>query len=159
MTTNAQITNQVFYLRTTRDFSKVSVEELCIDVSKAYLDTANAVNLRTLGIYPTNKSVVSGNSFYLNGNKRQQSLRQVFTFSSTAAITHGITVTDPSFFINCYGSYTNGVNSFGLFFGSSVAIAGQITFYVTPTQIIFLTGAGAPSLTQGIVVIEYMSSV
>jgi|SRR5665213_945889 len=156
MVTNAQITNQTPYLRVSRDFSE-EIQDLCIDVSKAYIDTANAVNARTIGIYPTNKSVITGNSYYLT-SKRQQTSRKVFTFTTTAAITHGIFVSDMSYFINCFGSFTDGVNAYGLFFSSSVAIAGQITFYVTPTQIIFVTGAGAPTLTSGSIVLEFLSN-
>src|SRR5438445_11029204 len=144
---SANIVNQIAYLRTTREFPE-EIHQLCVEANKAYVDTANAINSRIIGIFSTNKPSITGESWFIT-NQRQQSLRQVFTFSSTSSITHNINVTDPSQFINCYGSYTDGTNTYGLFFASSILIVGQITFYVTKTQIVFLVGAGAPALTSG----------
>ena len=39
---------------------------------------------------------------------------------------------------------------------SSVTIAGQVTAYVTPTTIVIQSGAGAPAITSGIVVLDYL---
>ena len=78
-------------------------------------------------------------------------------FTATTAIDHNIKGTTPGQFINCFGSYTDATNTYGLIFGTSVAIAGQITFYVTPTQIVFVVGGGAPALTSGIIVLEWLS--
>jgi hypothetical protein len=66
-------------------------------------------------------------------------------------------VTSAGQFTKCSGSFTDGTNSYGLFYASSVAIVGQITFYVTATQIIFLVGAGAPTLTSGLIILEWLS--
>jgi hypothetical protein len=44
-----------------------------------------------------------------------------------------------------------------MFAASSVAIAGQITFNLTPTFINFSIGAGAPSFSKGIIVLEWLS--
>ena len=61
--------------------------------------------------------------------------------------------------VRAFGSYTDGTgNVFGLVFGTSVAVAGQIGFYVTASQVVFTTGAGAPALTSGIIVLEFLSS-
>ena len=91
------------------------------------------------------------------GNQRQQGFRQVYTFTSTASIAHGISVIDPNQFTRCFGTYTDGTNSYGLIFGSNVAIAGQISFYLTATDIVFETGAGAPSVSRGRVTLEWIS--
>lgn len=148
--------NQSAYLRTTRTFPTDS-DSLSRELDKSYLDTAAAVNERTIGLYPTTKPAITGNSWFVSGNKKQQSLRQVYSFTTTAAINHGITVIEPGQFLNCYGSYTNGTDSFGLPFATSVAVAGLITFYVTSTQIVFMVGAGAPALTSGKIVLEWLS--
>jgi hypothetical protein len=71
-------------------------------------------------------------------------------------ILHQIKNVTPGQFTKCSGSYTDGINSFGLFFASSVAIAGQTTFYISPTQIVFLVGAGAPVLTSGLIILEWL---
>lgn len=122
-----------------------------------YVDVAGAVNERTIGLFPVNRPAQTGNSFYLVKNQKQQTLRQVYTFTATTAIDHNIKGTTPGQFINCYGSYTDATNTYGLIFATSVAIAGQITFYVTPTQIVFVVGGGAPALTSGVIVLEWLS--
>lgn len=154
MTSN--ITNQVAYLRTTREFPDQPYE-LSVEINKAYVDTSAAVNVRTIGIHPVNKAAITGESFYLVNNQKQQTLRQVYTFTTTAAITHGIKFVVAGQFTKCTGSYTDGTNTYGLFFATSVAIAGQITFYVTATQIIIVVGGGAPALTSGRIILEWLS--
>ena len=154
---SANITNQVAYLRTSRNFPD-DPQELSVQLSKSYIDIARAVNDRTIGIYPTQKPAVTGESFYITKNQKQQTLRQVFSFTATTSITHGITVTDTNQFTCCYGSYSDGINSYGLIFGTSVAVAGLISFYVSATQIVFVLGAGAPGLTSGRIILQWLSS-
>jgi len=154
MSTN--VTNQVAYIRSSREFPE-DLKPLSVEVSKAYLDVATAVNNRIIAIFPTNRPAINGEAWYLVGNQKQQGLRQVYTFTSTTAINHGITVPNMAQFIRCFGSFTDGTNAYGLFFASSTAIAAQITFYLTPTQIIFNVGAVAPTLTKGTIVLEWLS--
>lgn len=154
MTTSIQ---QSPYLRNQRSFPE-DPQALSVENSKSYIEIASAVNLRTIGIYPLKTPVANGESWYImGGNQRQQALRQVYVFTSTASIAHGINVQDSNQFTTCSGSYTDGTSSYGLFFASSVAIAGQITFYVTATQIVFATGSGAPTLTKGRIVLEWLA--
>lgn len=148
--------NQVAYLRTTREFPN-NLDQLTQEVNRSYVDIANAVNVRSIGIYPVNRPAQTGNNFYINENRKQQTLRQVYTATNTSSINHNIRGITPGQFILCAGSFTDGTNSYGLIYGSTVAIAGQISFYVTSTQIVFLTGAGAPTLTNLILVIEWLS--
>ncbi len=148
--------NQVAYLRTSREFPE-ELHQLTVEINKTYVDIANAVNARTIGLYPVNRPAQTGNSFFITKNQKQQAFRQIYSFTTTAPINHTIKVNFPGQFILCNGSYTDGTSTFGLFFASSVAIAGQITFYVTSTQIIFLVGAGAPALTQGLIILEWIS--
>lgn len=155
---SANIANQVPYLRTSREFPE-EISQLTVEVNKSYVETANAVNLRTIGLFPTNRFAITGESWFLSGNKKQQTLRQVYTFTATTAISHGISVTSTTQFTRCFGTYTNGTNSFGLIWGTSGAIPNQISFYVTSTQIVFVVDAGAPALTSGRIVLEWLSSV
>src|SRR5207253_2069757 len=99
-------------------------------------------------------------NWFVVGNNKQQSLRQLFVVSSTAAISHGIANLKPSQLSRCWGNYVDagGLNGYGLVWGTNVATPGLITFYVTATQIVFVVGAGAPALTAGKVVIEYLSA-
>jgi hypothetical protein len=153
----SNIPNQSPYLRTSRNFP-LEAQPLGVETSKSYIDIANAVNSRVIGTYTTGNSTVTGENWVVQGNQKQQTLRQVYMFTSTASINHNIssfTQISPS----SYGTYTDGTNWYGLLYASSVAIAGQISFYVTPTQMVFNTGAGAPALTSGMIVLEWLSQV
>lgn len=154
MSTN--VVNQVAYLRTSRNFP-VEVEQLTVEVNKAYVDTANAVNNRIISIFPTNRPAINGESWFIRNNQRQQGFRQVYVFTTTANIPHGINFATVDRFTRNFGEFTDGTNWYGLINGSNVAIAGQISFYLTPTDIVFLSGGGAPALTRGNIVLEWLS--
>lgn len=154
MTSN--VVNQVPYLRTSREFP-TETDQLTVEINKAYIDTANAVNNRTISIFPVNRPAVNGESWFITNNLRQQGFRQVYIFTTTASIPHGINFSNVERFTNNFGEFTDGTNWYGLIHGCNVAIAGQISFYVTPTDIVFLTGGGAPSLTKGNIVLEWIS--
>ena len=156
MTTN--VVNQVAFLRTSRNFPEDS-QPLSVEINKSYVDIANAVNSRTIGIFPTSRPALTGEGWFLKNNQKQQTFRQVYTFTSTANIAHGITTTQITGFTRLYGTFTDGINTYGLVAGSNVAIAGQIGFYITPTNIVFVSGGGSPALTSGLIVLEWLSNV
>lgn len=150
------IINQIPFLRTTRDFPE-ELHQLSVEVNRAYVDIANAVNNRTISLFPTSKFANTGNSYYIQSNLRQQSFRQVYVFTSTVNIPHGINLSQIDRIAIMYGDFTDGTNWYGLIAGSNVAIIGQISFYIDANNIIFLIGAGAPALTKGNIVIEWIS--
>lgn len=152
------ITN-VSYLRTSRQFPN-DLDQLSIQMTRGYIDIANAVNVRTIGIFTTNLPTVTGESWYLYNNVKQQTLRKVFIVDGITSYPHGINVVNPSQFVRCWGSYTDGTNSYGLIWGSNGPIDDfQVTFYVTSTDIVLLSGIGAPLLVEGTVILEYLSNV
>jgi len=153
---SSNIINQAPYLRSTREFPK-DLNLLSDQLQKTYIDIAAAVNYRTIGIYPVNRSAITGENYYINKEIRT-TFRQVYTFTTTTAINHKIKNVVPGQFINCFGSYTNGTDTFGLPFGTSTATTGLITFYITSTQIVFVVDAGAPALTSGIIVLSWFSA-
>jgi len=144
------------YLRTSRDFPP-DEQALRMELNKMYIDVANSVNARTVGLFPTNRPAVTGEEFFLTTQK-QQTLRQVYQFTSTASINHGVMVTSPNQFTSCYGSYTDGMNSYGLIFGSPTSVPGQIFFYLTSTQIVFSVGVGSPSLSSGRIILQWLAN-
>jgi hypothetical protein len=152
------IVNRMPYLRTSREFPE-DLHQISIEMNKSWVDIANAVNERTIGIFPTVFPALTGESWFIDNNRKQQTFRRVYTFTSTASINHGITVIDPNQFTRCWGNYTDGTNSFGIIWATTMAILGQITFDITSTQIVFNVGAGAPALTKGRVTLEWLSSV
>ncbi|MGK5595682.1 MAG: hypothetical protein ACSNEK_10055 [Parachlamydiaceae bacterium] len=155
MSTN--VVNQTPFLRTTREFP-LDLYQLCVEVNRSYVDIANNVNARTIGVFPANKSAITGESWFLTPS-RQQTLRQVYPISSTSAINHNLNVGSITSFVRMFGTFTDGTNYYGLISGSNSAIPGQISFYITPTQIVFNVGTGAPALTSGIVVLEWLTNV
>lgn len=154
------ILNQAPFLRVQRTFPE-ETKELVVQLDKAYIDIANTVNARTIGLFAKNKPAINGEEWFLGnqtaGNIKQQALRQVYTFTGTGNIAHNISnfsdilITKPS------GSFTDGTNWYGVIYAGSTTIAGQVTFYLTPTNIVIQAGAGAPAITSGFVVIEWLS--
>lgn len=163
---SSNVVNEVAYLRTSRNFPK-DIENLTVEINKAYVDIANNVNARTIGIFPVNRPAITGESWFITQNRRQQTLRQAYSFTSTSDINIGFKLSRISSISKMsYGSYTDGTSWFGLIYATSVPIAGQISFFVTVNAgsttsdiIRFETGAGAPALTSGIIVLEWISNV
>lgn len=151
---------QTPFLRTSRSFPP-DLEQISIEINKAYIETANAVNARTLGLYPSSKPVVNGEAWYVNKNQKMQGLRQVYTFTNApTTIPHGIKTNELFAFVRIFGTYTDSAgNWYAIAGGSNVNIAGQITAYLDATNINILAGAGAPTSTYGIVTLEWISDV
>lgn len=153
------LTNASPYLRTSRSFPE-DLHQISIELNKAYVDTALCVNQRTIGIFPSFKPAITGETFYFDKNSRHQGLRQIYTFTTYASIPHGIDFDNVNIFSRNYGEYTDGTNWYGLISGTSVLISGQLVFYVTPTHIVFVQDGSQPGpLTNGIVVLEWLSNV
>lgn len=146
------------YLPLQRNFPNEDSQRLGVELDKTYIDIAGRVNDRTIGLFSVGQPTITGEKFFINGQpNRQQSLRRLFTFTSTASIPHGLVFSQIDGFTRLYGQYTDGTNWYGLNPSTTVAIAGQITFYVSPTSIVFLVGGGAPALVSGRIVIEWLS--
>ena len=157
MTSN--IINQSPYLRTTRNFPEDNPQALSVEINRAYVDTASKMNDRSIGLFPVNAQAITGDKWFFSGtNTKQQSLRQVYTFTATGNIAHNIS-NFSQISPNSYGSFTDGTNWYGVFYAGSATIANQTTFYVTPTNIVVQQGAGAPAITSGTIVLEWLSQV
>jgi hypothetical protein len=151
------------YLRDQRDFPRHDLQSLANQVDHAYIDIASKVNLRTISLFASGNQIITGEKWYIgSANTPQQTIRQVFTFTSTTAINHGIIVTDISQFTKMYGVYQDNSgppnnNWYGLIPANTSSIPSQISFYISPTQIVFVSGAGAPTLSYGTIVLEWMA--
>ena len=128
-------------------------------MNRAYVDIANATNSRTIGIYPTNRPAITGDSYFVSGNQRQQSLRRVYNVTGTGNIAHGITLTQIAGFVKIYGTFTDGTNWYTLPYTDPVAANNQISLTVTPTNIVITAGGGTPpSIVSGWVVLDWISN-
>lgn len=158
MSTN--VVNQSPFLRTTRNFPQ-EAQPLAVEVNRSYLDIAEKMNDRSIGLYPTTRPSQNGDKWFITSNRAQSAVRQVFPFTAAGNIPHGInnfmnvSLISP----NSYGTFTDGTNWYGAIYASNVAIAGQVSFYVTTTNIVVLSGAGAPTIKQGYINLEWVSQI
>lgn len=159
---NNNIINQVAYIKSSREFPP-DLQQISMILTRTYIEIANAINDRTIGLFPTTRPAITGNAYFLLRNQKQQSFRQVYTFTSTADIPHNINTQTVSYVSAMYGQFTDGINWYGLIAGTTVPIPGQISFYLSPStptvagNIKFVVGAGAPVLSKGIIVLEWIS--
>lgn len=154
----SNIPNQVAYLRTSRNFPTDS-KLLAVELTKSYIDIANAVNNRTISLFSIGKPTITGESWFLATSQKQQTLRQVYTFTSVGNIPHGIDLTKISGFSRCWGQYTAGGNWYGVIFANNMMIMGQLTFYIDPTNIVIQAWAAAPLPDKGTIILEWLSNV
>lgn len=155
---------QTMYLITSRNFPTDGAQ-LEPELTKMYNEVAQAVNLRTNGLYETTQNVTGEQWFNTSfnpdvGMRRRQSYRKVFTFGAiaagaTLAINHGITgITS---FTLTYGEAITDVPDFrNIPFASATVVTDQIQVTKTSTQIIIINGATAPNIVSGKFVLEYL---
>lgn len=159
---SSNVTNQIAFLRTSRNFTN-EIEKLTPELSKTYIDIANAVNSRTISLFSVNVPSITGESWFISKNQRQQGFRQIYPFTTFAAIDHNIPSMNVERFVRGFGEFTDASgNWYGLLFGTNSALVGQVVFYITPTvgsvsgQIVFLDSSGKTP-TKGTVVLEWIS--
>jgi hypothetical protein len=157
---SSNITNQISFLRTSRSFPE-DVHQLSVEVDRSYVDIANAVNSRTIGLFSSSNPSVTGNSYFFSKNQRQQSLRQIYSFGAIAA---GATLNIPystkglTQFATIYGSCITAVPDYRPLPYSSVTANANIELKVTATNIVITVGAASPNVTSGLIVIEWISN-
>lgn len=145
------------YLRTSRSFPK-DIALLQVEVNKSYIDIAQKVNDRIIGIFTTVRPSITGESWFLQGgNNPQETQRQVFLFNSFTAITHGINFNEIVSLTKIYGTFTDGTNYYPLPY-SNTTPTNQVGISVTPTQIVFTTAGGSPAVSRGVVILEWLTN-
>ena len=156
-----RVVNSVPYLRTTRDFPEDG-QALRMELNKSYIDTSNAINVRTIGIFPTNLPAITGEEWFLSGIK-QQSLRQVYTFSSFSSpqsIAHNLNLSQISMFTKIYGTATDGSIWYTLPYVDITDVTNQISLTITSSNIVITAGGGSPpAITSGSVILEWLSQI
>lgn len=170
MSTN--LINQVAYLRTSREYPE-EIHQLCVEVNKTYVDIANAVNVRTIGLFPTNRPAQTGDTWYFSNTTAQplqkqilgqQTIRQVYPFgaiASGATLNIPYTITGFNRLIRLFGAVvTDQPDERPIPFASVTANANIETILDTPnSQITISVGAGSPNVVSGFIVFEWLSQV
>ena len=161
MTGSTNVQNKSPYLRTSRNFPTDS-QALSVEISKAYLDLANNVNVRSIGIF-ADAPTITGNSWFFGGStSKMQTLREAYSFTgpSPVSITHGIKFNTIIGFVSIYGTFTDGSNWYPLPYVDVVSATNQVNVVVNPTNIVITAGSGSPpTISSGYVVIEWLSNV
>lgn len=154
MTFGPSNTNGVF-LPTTQYFPEEE-KQFKETLTFVYSDIARRLNDKEIALYDL-VELVSGQQWFTAGNPqiKRYAFRQVFTFTTTGTFAHNITGLTQ---VMAYGEFTDGTNFYGAIYASSVAIAGQVTFFVTPTNIVIQAGAGAPGITSIVIVLDYLKN-
>ena len=160
---SSNISNQASYVRTTRQFPEDDTKKLSQELNKAYLDIANSVNTRTIGLYTYNQQVVTGEEWYLT-SKKQQTFRKLFILNSSSVSTpidHNIkNLSNSGGTTRIHGSFYDGTYYYPLPYVDAVSATNQINVKVSDTQIILTAGAGTPPTIQsGYLVIEWLSQI
>lgn len=161
MTTNLQNSP---YLQRQRNFPSKDIKELSGQLDITYIDIAQKINDRTVGLFAINFPVITGEAWYLQGQPRkQQTLRQVYIITGPGpviTIPHGIILTQISGFTKIYGTFTNGTNWYPLPYVDVLSATNQVNVIVDPTNIVITAGAGTPpTITSGWVILEWLSSI
>lgn len=157
---SANVTNQVAFLRTSRNFPE-DLKQLTVEMNRSYVDIANKVNSRTIGIFTKNVPSINGEEWFINSlNQKQQGSRKVFVFGSIAGATnipHNLNITNLTF-VRIFGTFTDGTNWYPLPYVDVVSATNQVNVIVTPTNIVITPGGGTPpTISSGVVVIEWLS--
>jgi hypothetical protein len=154
------VINQEAFLRTSREYPK-DTDVLSIELEKSYIDIANVVNNRTISLFPAAKPAQTGEQWFINNNRKQEGLRQIYPFSdSNLVIPHGLSnFTSISYFVRIWGCFFDGTNWWPLPYVDVVAADNQINISLNATDIVVTKGVGAPpAIVKGVIGLEWLSS-
>ena len=146
------------YLRTSRSFPE-DAKLLSSEINRSYVDIARAVNNRTNGFFPTDRSIANGENWFITQAARQQALRQVYKWNdSNLTIAHGINFMSLTNFVRIWGTFFDGTNWQDLPYVDVLNVTNQINVKVNATNIVITKGAGTPpTCTNGLVILEYIA--
>lgn len=151
------INSNAIYLPTTQYFPP-EAEQFREVLTFVYSDIARRLNDKQIGTFDL-VEVVAGEqwSTLTDPQTKRQTFRKIFYFTdANLNFAHGIV--GIVLCTHIYGAATNGTNFFPLPYVSATAIANQIQVDVTPTNVIITKGGGAPAITQGVIVLEFLKN-
>lgn len=155
------------FVPTFRQFPTEDAHNLEKQLVNFHNQTNTAVNNRTISTFQLH---VDGDSQMLPNGERwfstapqlatsPQRLRDGFRIvvqvaGASLVVNHNITQINQV--TRLYGAFFDGTFWQHLPYVDTLAAANQIAIKVSPTQIIVTKGVGAPSISQGIVILEYL---
>ena len=133
-------------------------DEFRVKFLELYRDISNCVNIRQIAVFDL-QEFLTGESWSTNGDpqRKKQTYRKIFYFSD-ASLSFAHNITGITLTTHIYGSFTDGTNFYPLPYVSSAAVANQIQIVVTPTNIVVTKGGGAPAITNGVIILEFLKN-
>ncbi len=156
------------YLRNQRQFPNDDLRDLSNQMDHAYIDIAQKVNMRTIGLFASGFQIVTGERWYLQGQSQvQQTIRQVYPFGAVAAGTEldiPTGITNLVQFSRIYGTCITDVPDYRpLPYADQGAATNNINILVGTVagiqQIRILPGATGANIVSGIIILEWISQV
>lgn len=150
------------YLPTSRSFPVQNPVQLEPELVKSYTDIANAVNLRTIGIFEKSQIVTGERWFSISttdNNVKRQTYRQTYTFDAIAAgatLSFAHNISNIVQFTRIYGTCITNKPDFRPLPYASVTLNANIELNCDTTKVNILNGASAPNIVSGIIVLEYL---
>jgi hypothetical protein len=162
---SANFVDQTPFLRTSRSFGE-DPAQIAVELTRTYTDIASKVNNRIIAVFPTNQPAVTGESWFLT-NQRQQTIREVYSFGAInagAELDIPTNITNFTQFTRIYGTVVTAVPDYRpLPYVDSVTLTNGIALLVGTVagiqQIRIIVGTTSPNITNGLVVLEWLSSV
>jgi len=146
------------YLREQRNFNAQNKEQMEDVLNESYREIAQKVNEREIGIYGENFYTVTGQKWFLDDEIGPlQTQRRIYRFISSGSIVHQIDLNNIKAIVKIYGTFTNGTNWYPLPFVDISNTINQVSIDIDPTNINITAGAGAPAITEGYVIIEWLA--
>ncbi len=154
------------FLRTQRQFPNDDVRELSNQIDHTYIDIAQKVNYRTIGLFAVNFQMVTGEQWFLAGQPiNQQTLRQVYPFGPVLAGTEldiPTGITNLIQFTRIYGTCITDIPDYRpLPYVDQGSVTTNIAILVATIagslQIRILPGATSPNIVSGIIILEWLS--
>ena len=159
------------YLKVQWMFPNDELRSLSSQIDKAYIDIAQKVNSRIIGIYPQNKQVVTGSRWYLDGfTSPLQVLREVIVFPAIASgaflnINTNIQNEVSFTYIGGVAALTTGTDWRPVPYVDPATLDHSMTVLIEPNpvgakqSVKLVLGAGAPDISGAYIVIEWLSNV
>lgn len=149
------ISNKTPFVRTFRKFPTDDKQSLATELTRGWIETANAVNSRVIGIVSTDPGI-TGKTYFFNGQKFQ-SIFQLFPISdSNLTISHGIS--NFSQMAVQSGWFTDGSIWYPLPYVDVTNVTNQVMVTTNATQILVVKGSSAPTISSGFVLLEWLQA-
>lgn len=149
------------FLQTYRNFEG-DTEQIRILLNNSYRDTAEAVNVRTIGTHDL-VEVQNGQQYFnpANTQNKRYAFRKTFSLDAIATgatSTFNHAITGISIVTHFYGGVITDIPDYRPLPNPSTTANANIEVIVTNTQVSITNGAGSPNITSGILVIEYLKN-